>query len=279
MLKAALGDQCGERPRRVGSPYLLPRFRRSGDNCGSQVPLVATSAEAWPGPLLPSQSEPHLCVPYLKARPGSTHGYDIVDHGQLNPELGDATAFQEMIAAFRDSGLGQVLDFVPNRYSGAPIIPCGWMCWSGARSRNTPAGSISIGTRIDTVCRASCSYRCSATSTVQYWSQESGQLVLRFERETDGLAVWAYDTQKLPICPLLCQRVLGDERLELERLGGTFSGLLEWRPRIAQCARDLQAELGALARHRSDVQQAIQASIESINGTPGQLDSWRELDL
>jgi (1->4)-alpha-D-glucan 1-alpha-D-glucosylmutase len=49
----------------------------------------------------------------LKACPGSTHGYDIVDPGQLNPELGDTTAFQEMVAAFRDNGLGQVLDFVP----------------------------------------------------------------------------------------------------------------------------------------------------------------------
>ena len=26
--------------------------------------------------------------PYLKARPGSTHGYDIIDHGRLNPEIG-----------------------------------------------------------------------------------------------------------------------------------------------------------------------------------------------
>ena len=37
--------------------------------------------------------------PYLKARPGSTHGYDIVDHGQLNPELGDKTAFRAMVTA------------------------------------------------------------------------------------------------------------------------------------------------------------------------------------
>lgn len=43
--------------------------------------------------------------PYLKARPGSTHGYDIVDHGQLNPELGDETAFRDMVKALRDSGL------------------------------------------------------------------------------------------------------------------------------------------------------------------------------
>jgi len=26
--------------------------------------------------------------PYLKAAPGSMHGYDIVDHCQLNPEIG-----------------------------------------------------------------------------------------------------------------------------------------------------------------------------------------------
>ena len=39
--------------------------------------------------------------PYLKARPGSAHGYDIVDHGQLNPELGDEAAFQRMSAALK----------------------------------------------------------------------------------------------------------------------------------------------------------------------------------
>src|SRR5271166_1573824 len=52
--------------------------------------------------------------PYLKARPGSTHGYDIVDHRSLNPELGDQADFDRMVAAFAENGLGQILDFVPN---------------------------------------------------------------------------------------------------------------------------------------------------------------------
>lgn len=52
--------------------------------------------------------------PWLKARSGSTHGYDIVDHGALNPELGDEAAFGRLRAAIELHGLGQILDFVPN---------------------------------------------------------------------------------------------------------------------------------------------------------------------
>jgi (1->4)-alpha-D-glucan 1-alpha-D-glucosylmutase len=52
--------------------------------------------------------------PYFKARPGSLHGYDVVDHNALNPEIGDARDYEEYIAALRGAGLGQVLDIIPN---------------------------------------------------------------------------------------------------------------------------------------------------------------------
>jgi (1->4)-alpha-D-glucan 1-alpha-D-glucosylmutase len=52
--------------------------------------------------------------PYLQAAPGSTHGYDVVDPGRINEELGGETGHQELCAALRHSGLGQVLDIVPN---------------------------------------------------------------------------------------------------------------------------------------------------------------------
>ncbi|MBI3899661.1 MAG: malto-oligosyltrehalose synthase [Gammaproteobacteria bacterium] len=52
--------------------------------------------------------------PYLKARPGSRHGYDIVDHNALNPEIGSETDYDAFIAALRTHRLGQVLDIVPN---------------------------------------------------------------------------------------------------------------------------------------------------------------------
>jgi (1->4)-alpha-D-glucan 1-alpha-D-glucosylmutase len=52
--------------------------------------------------------------PYFKARAGSAHGYDIVDHNALNPEVGDRAAFDRLCAALRAHGMGQVLDVVPN---------------------------------------------------------------------------------------------------------------------------------------------------------------------
>ncbi len=52
--------------------------------------------------------------PYLKAAPGSTHGYDITDHGMLNPEIGTAEEHSQWVTALRDHGLGLLLDVVPN---------------------------------------------------------------------------------------------------------------------------------------------------------------------
>ncbi len=54
------------------------------------------------------------CSPYLRPRPASSHGYDIISHTELNPELGDANDFARMVAAFSAHGLRQILDFVPN---------------------------------------------------------------------------------------------------------------------------------------------------------------------
>ncbi|TRX03307.1 malto-oligosyltrehalose synthase [Candidatus Methylobacter oryzae] len=52
--------------------------------------------------------------PYLKARPGSTHGYDIVDHSELNPEIGSREDFERFIAELQRNGMGLITDIVPN---------------------------------------------------------------------------------------------------------------------------------------------------------------------
>ena len=52
--------------------------------------------------------------PYLTARPGSMHGYDIVDHNSLNPEIGTDADYDRLIEALHRHAMGQILDVVPN---------------------------------------------------------------------------------------------------------------------------------------------------------------------
>src|SRR5262249_14432375 len=57
----------------------------------------------------------------LAAKPGSTHGYDVVDHGRLNPEIGTESELEQWLTDLRRRGMGWVLDMVPNHMSvGGP---------------------------------------------------------------------------------------------------------------------------------------------------------------
>ncbi len=55
--------------------------------------------------------------PYLQAAPHSMHGYDVVDHRKVNEELGGAEAHARFCKTLGETGLGQVLDIVPNHMS------------------------------------------------------------------------------------------------------------------------------------------------------------------
>ena len=52
--------------------------------------------------------------PILQARPGSMHGYDVVDHETVNEELGGEDGFRLLTDALRAHDMGLVLDIVPN---------------------------------------------------------------------------------------------------------------------------------------------------------------------
>ncbi len=66
-------------------------------------------------PYLSMLGASHLYAsPYLKARPGSRHGYDIIDHNTLNPEIGTYAEFEQLCETLARHGMGQVLDIVPN---------------------------------------------------------------------------------------------------------------------------------------------------------------------
>jgi (1->4)-alpha-D-glucan 1-alpha-D-glucosylmutase len=79
-------------------------------------------------PYLASLGISHLYAsPLLKARPGSTHCYDIVSHDEINPELGGEPALRRLVAALRAHGMGLILDIVPNHMGVGGADNAWWM--------------------------------------------------------------------------------------------------------------------------------------------------------
>jgi (1->4)-alpha-D-glucan 1-alpha-D-glucosylmutase len=63
----------------------------------------------------------HLYLsPSLQARPGSGHGYDVIDPSQLSSSLEGRAGFEQLCVAAREAGLGVILDVVPNHMAADP---------------------------------------------------------------------------------------------------------------------------------------------------------------
>jgi (1->4)-alpha-D-glucan 1-alpha-D-glucosylmutase len=78
----------------------------------AEAPL-ATARQALPYLRLLGISDLYLS-PIYQARPGSIHGYDVVDHARINPELGDAATLGGLMDDAQAEGMGVLLDVVPN---------------------------------------------------------------------------------------------------------------------------------------------------------------------
>ncbi len=65
--------------------------------------------------------------PCLQARPGSPHGYDICDHGALNPDLGSRDEFEAFAKEVKSQDMGLILDVVPNHMSAWETSNAKWM--------------------------------------------------------------------------------------------------------------------------------------------------------
>lgn len=60
----------------------------------------------------------HVYVsPILQAAAGSTHGYDVIDHGRVSADLGGEDAYLRFAQAISSHGLKQMIDIVPNHMS------------------------------------------------------------------------------------------------------------------------------------------------------------------
>ncbi len=215
--------------------------------------------------------------PFLKARSGSTHGYDIIDYNQLNPELGPETEFAGLVATLKQHGLGQILDFVPNHMGVGGADNVWWLDVLEWGEDSRFAGYFDIDWHPD---RRYLEGKLLVPFLGDQYGLvlESGNLELRFDPEVGSFAIWAYGDHKLPICPLHYASILGDEHPELERLGDEFNGLPELRPHVAYRAVELKAELARLAAERADVAEAIDAAVAVYRGTPGRPRSFWKLN-
>ncbi|MER6524174.1 malto-oligosyltrehalose synthase [Streptomyces sp. NPDC001508] len=83
-----------------------------------EFPFAAAAAAV---PQLASLGVSHLHLsPVLEAVPGSTHGYDVVDHARVRDELGGERGLRALARTAREHGLGLVVDIVPNHMAMAP---------------------------------------------------------------------------------------------------------------------------------------------------------------
>jgi (1->4)-alpha-D-glucan 1-alpha-D-glucosylmutase len=213
--------------------------------------------------------------PYLRARAGSTHGYDIVAHDQLNPELGDGVSFARMHEAFTREGLGQILDFVPNHMGvGGADNPL-WLEVLEWGPDSPFAGWFDIDW--EPAARYLTEKLLVPVLDDQYGAAlEDGKLELKFDEATGEFAVWAYDTHKLPICPLHYESILGHDQADLERLGDSFSAMTEWRPQIERRADELKRELSLLIATHAEAAESLRKNLKALNG--GTDPTRRDLD-
>jgi (1->4)-alpha-D-glucan 1-alpha-D-glucosylmutase len=216
----------------------------------------------------------HLyCSPYLQATPGSTHGYDVVDHRRINEDLGGAPGHARMHSALREHGLGQVLDLVPNHMAiVSPYNPWWWDVLE-----NGPASNYASYFDVDWETPEK-RLRNSVLIPVlgdQYGVVlESGEIVL----ERDGAVITVrYHEHRFPVAPRSLDTILSAAAArcgsgELAFLADTFGRLplptatdLESTRRRHRDKDVLRTFLTRLIREHREVGPAIDAVIAEIN--------------
>ena len=215
--------------------------------------------------------------PYLKARPGSGHGYDIVDHCALNPELGDAADFEAFVAALAQAGMGHILDFVPNHMGVGGSDNVWWLDVLEWGQGSPHAGFFDIDWGPE---RRNLGGKLLAPFLGDQYGAvlEDGKLSVVYDWAAGEFAVWAYDTHKLPLCPVDYGRLLDDAHPGLERLADSFRELPAQGPHIRRRARDLKHQLAELTTADREAFERVQARLAILNGRPGDPASFDALD-
>ncbi|HTV98889.1 MAG TPA: malto-oligosyltrehalose synthase [Streptosporangiaceae bacterium] len=227
----------------------------------------------------------HLyCSPILQAAAGSTHGYDVVDHGRLNEELGGEPGYRRLTRRLAEADLGLILDIVPNHMALGGRANAWWWDVLENGPSSIYAGYFDIDW--DPPERKLTATVLMPVLADQYGRVlEAGELVV--ERRGGSFSV-RYHDQEAPISP----RTLGEPlaraaaraappagSAELESLAAAFARLPSGRrtdpAAVAERHRDkevLRARLADLCAARPGIAAAIDAEVAALNHDPDALD-------
>ncbi|HEX8417185.1 MAG TPA: malto-oligosyltrehalose synthase [Methylobacterium sp.] len=227
--------------------------------------------------------------PIQKARPGSTHGYDIVDHSTINPELGGEDGFVRFSEVLQAHGLKLLLDIVPNHMGIGGADNPWWLSvleWGGL-SPYAHAFDIDWS-------------RLGANNNLvvpflgdRYGEAlEGGTLSLKFDASKGAFSVWHHE-HAFPICPLQYPTILNralaalgevDDAAGLEilsvserlRLMGEETNR-ERRRSFPDEADELKQRIVEAVAASPAVAEAIARTLRLLNGAKGYPDSFGPL--
>ena len=234
--------------------------------------------------------------PILKARPGSMHGYDVIDHTQLNPELGSRADFDRLVATLHAHEMGLIVDIVPNHLGVMGDDNQWWLdvLENGPAARSAPHFDIDWRPN-----RLSLRDRILVPVLGEPYGVllERGELKVEFARETGGFAV-RYHEHRMPIDPREYARIFAAapipetllpaddaNRADFDSLMNSFGNL---PPRsdaseeaIAVRYRDKEAHKRRLVRlieRCPAILEHIETTLAELNGEPGKPGAFDALD-
>ncbi len=233
--------------------------------------------------------------PFFRARRGSTHGYDIVDHNALQPAIGEREQLDALHADLEARGMGLVLDIVPNHMGVATADNAWWMdvLENGPSSLYAPFFDIDWAPLTHEL-----HYKVLLPMLGDHYGRvlENGDIRLRFD---DGAFFVDVYSTPLPVnprtYPLILARVLaelvahfGEEHEAVLELQSILTGLSHLPPRTQterarqiERAREkqiLKRRLAAVVSEVPEVARAVAGAIEWFNGRKGEPHTFDGLD-
>jgi (1->4)-alpha-D-glucan 1-alpha-D-glucosylmutase len=227
------------------------------------------------------------CSPYFRARAGSAHGYDVVDHNSFNPEIGDREDFERFVAALRTHRMGHIVDIVPNHVGILGADNAWWMDVLENGEASSYAGFFDIDWAPPNPDRA---HKVLVPVLGDSYGAvlERGELELRFEPASGSFAAY-YHSNRFPLDPRTYPRILDrvaalTYNAELENIRRALVRLPERREISAEQIAERQRakeqhkrRLSALATANPAAAAAIEAAVRSFMGTPGEPASFDAL--